>query len=70
MKKLTKILREKSIKELLKEEKKLREEIGKAQLERKAKQPKDTNRVMKKRKELAVVLTILKEKEELERLKI
>lgn len=69
MKKLTKDLRTKSIEELAKRESDLRQEIGKLTLEFKVNQPKNTNQLFRKRKELAVVLTLLQEKKELEELK-
>ncbi len=69
MKKLTKNLRDKSIKELIKAEQDLRKTIGKMMLEGKTNPPKDTNSLFKKRKELAATLTILAEKKELEKIK-
>lgn len=69
MKKKFKDLRGKSRQELGKETIKLREEIAKLMLERKVNQAKDTNILTKKRKTLAVVLTILTEKKEIENLK-
>ena len=64
MKKNTKTYREKTIKELEKENGSLREEIAKLQLSFKSNPPKDTNLLMKKRKQLAVLLTVLGEKED------
>ncbi|KKP36307.1 MAG: hypothetical protein UR23_C0020G0003 [Candidatus Roizmanbacteria bacterium GW2011_GWA2_32_13] len=64
MKKITKTYREKTSKELIKETVLLREEIAKLQLSFKGNPPKDTNLLMKKRKQLAVLLTVLGEKEE------
>ena len=69
MKKLVKDLRDKSINELMKRENALRQEIGKLTLEFKVSQPKNTNEIFRKRKELAVVLTVLQEKKDLEELK-
>lgn len=69
MKKLVKELREKPITELVKKENNLRQEIGKMTVEFKVSQPKNTNTIFRKRKELAVVLTVLQEKKELEELK-
>lgn len=69
MKKLTKSFQSKTVSELEKEEKKLREEIGKLRLEWKVNPPKDTNAIFKKRKELAVILTVISQKKELEKLK-
>jgi len=62
-------LKAKSIHELEKEAKDLREEIAKLRLELKVNPPKDTNVLMKKRKQLAVILTIVGEKKEIEKLK-
>jgi len=64
MKKITKTYREKTSKELVKETYLLREEIAKLQLSFKGNPPKDTNLLMKKRKQLAVLLTVLSEKKE------
>ncbi len=69
MKKLVKDLQTKSIGELSKREDSLRQEIGKSNLELKVSQPKNTNAIFRKRKELSVVLTVLGEKKELEKLK-
>ena len=69
MKKITKTYREKTSKELIKETQSLREEIAKLQLSFKSNPPKDTNLLMKKRKQLAVLLTVLGEKNEVESLK-
>lgn len=69
MKKLVKELQSKSLKELITRENSLRQEIGKLGLEFKVSQPKNTNTIFRKRKELAVVLTVLQEKKELEELK-
>jgi ribosomal protein L29 len=66
MKKITKIYREKTSKELMKEIYPLREEIAKLQLSFKSNPPKDTNSLMKKRKQLAILLTILSEKRDIE----
>jgi len=62
MKKITKTYREKNSGELVKEIQSLREEIAKLQLSFKSNPPKDTNILMKKRKQLAVLLTVLTEK--------
>lgn len=69
MKKLTKDLRIKTAKELTLRENALRQEIGKLTVEFKTNPPKNTNQLFRKRKELAVVLTILQEKKDLEELK-
>lgn len=70
MKKITKELTEKTIKELEKEAQKLREEIAKEKLEFKVNRPKNTNSLFLKRKRLAVVLTILSQKNEMASFKI
>ncbi len=70
MKKLTKTLQNKSIKELIGEEKNARSEIAKLRLEAKSNPPKDTNTMSKKRKNLAVLLTIMTQKRELEALSV
>lgn len=62
MKKITKTYTGKTKKELLKEADLLREEIAKLQLSFKSNPPKDSNILMKKRKQLAVLLTVLSEK--------
>lgn len=59
MKKAIKELKQKSDKELLKEQSNLRDEITKLELEKKINPQKDTNIVTKKRIRLAQVLTIL-----------
>lgn len=69
MKKNVKKLREKTIKELETEAQKLEKEITKLKLEWKMSQPKDTNVLYKKRKNLAVILTLLTAKKELEKIK-
>lgn len=51
-----------SVLELEKKVQELRREIAKLQLEFKINQPKDTNILMKKRKQLAVILTLIEEK--------
>ena len=69
MKKAIADLKTKSIKQLEIEISKLREEIAKLKLEIKINQPKDTNLLFKKRKQLARMLTVLTEKKEIERIK-
>lgn len=64
MKKLMKELTGKTVKELEKQSQVLREEIAKLVLNQKVNPPKDTNVIVKKRKELAVVLTLLTQKKE------
>jgi ribosomal protein L29 len=68
MKKEVKELKQKNIKELRKEIENIRQEIAKLKLEQKINPPKDTNLLKKKRKKLAVLLTVLKEKEDIENL--
>ncbi len=69
MKKVRNELKNKNQKELEKEEQKLREEIAKMKLESKVNPVKDSNALVKKRKRLAVVLTLLTEKKETEAVK-
>lgn len=64
MKKITKIYHGKTSKELVKDADSIREEIAKLQLSSKSNPPKDTNSLVKKRKQLAVILTLLSEKKE------
>lgn len=64
MKKITKIYHGKTSKELVKDADSIREEIAKLQLSSKSNPPKDTNSLVKKRKQLAVILTVLSEKKE------
>ncbi|MBI2049722.1 hypothetical protein HYT32_02365 [Candidatus Roizmanbacteria bacterium] len=70
MKKIIKEYKDKSVKELEAEERKLREEITKSRLERKTAQVKDTNVLARKRKRLAVVLTLKTMKQEAEKLQV
>lgn len=67
--KITKELREKTIKELEKEIVSLREDMAKSKLSFKVNPQKDTNLLSKKRKKLAVILTLLTEKKMIESLK-
>ncbi len=69
MKKITNELKGKNVKELERETQKLREEVARLKLESKVNAQKDTNTLTKKRKRLAVVLTVLTEKKEIEKLK-
>ena len=62
MKKIANEFKDKSIEDLEKEEIVLRQEIVKLQLEGKVNPQKDTNMLFKKRKRLAVLLTIKTEK--------
>lgn len=64
MKKSIAEIRQKTKNELIKESDTLRNEIAKLVLEVKVNKPKDTNIIGKKRKRLAVVLTLIKEKQE------
>jgi len=66
MKNIVKDYAKKSLSDLEKEAQTMREDIAKARLDMKAKPPKDTNIISKKRKRLAVILTLanaLKHKE-------
>jgi len=69
MKKITKELKDKTIKELEKEVPVLREDIAKSRLSFKVNPPKDTNSLDKKKKRLAGILTLLNEKKLVESLK-
>lgn len=62
----TKELLEKTIAGLQKEADEIREELARLALSSRVNPPKDTNMLGKKRKKLAVVLTILKQKKDLE----
>ena len=55
-------LRNKTIEELMKEKDEMRKEIAKLQLDFKVNRPKETNLLVKKRKKLAVMLTMIGEK--------
>jgi ribosomal protein L29 len=68
MKKTFKEIKDKSIKELEKETGSLRAEIAKLNLEAKINPPKNTNTRFLKRKRLAVMLTVLGQKQELEKI--
>jgi len=68
MKKIINELREKNSKELEKEKNDLYEEIAKYRVEKKINMQKDTHTMAKKKKKLAVILTLLTEKKELESL--
>ncbi|MBW7960324.1 50S ribosomal protein L29 [Patescibacteria group bacterium] len=69
MKKIIKEIRSKSIAELEKQRVSLAEEIAKMKLSKKAIPQKDTNLLKKKRKQMAILLTIMTEKKELEDIK-
>lgn len=64
MKKIRLELKGKSTGELEKEAQKLREEIAKLKLELRVNPPKDTNMLFKKKKKLAVILTLINESKE------
>lgn len=61
MKKIRSEFKGKSEKDLNKEAMRVREEIARLKLELKVSPQKDTNLIFKKRKRLAVILTLLKE---------
>lgn len=65
MKKLTKELNDKNLSQLEKDALTLREEINKMLLESKVNPSKDTNLIVKKKKRLAVALTLITQKKEL-----
>jgi len=69
MKKLIKDLKTKSLSELEKQKIFLMEEITKLKMTKKLVSQKDTNLLMKKRKQLAALLTVITEKKELEKIK-
>ncbi len=69
MKKTVKELRDKTIKELEKEQASLREDIAKSKLSFVVNPQKDTNALSKKKKRLAVILTLMNEKKMIESLK-
>ncbi|OGK09878.1 50S ribosomal protein L29 [Candidatus Roizmanbacteria bacterium RIFCSPHIGHO2_01_FULL_35_10] len=62
MKKVSSEFKGKSVSDLEKEERKIREEVAKLKLENKVNPPKDSNIIFKKRKRLAVILTLLNER--------
>ena len=53
----------KTVKDLVRDAQNLKTELAMLQIERKVKPQKDTNLMMKKRKQLAVMLTLIKQKE-------
>jgi ribosomal protein L29 len=67
MKKTTKELMGKTVKELEKQATALREDIAKTILNQKVNPSKDTNLLRKKRKQLAVILTVITQKGEQEK---
>ncbi|MCS6956342.1 MAG: 50S ribosomal protein L29 [Patescibacteria group bacterium] len=66
MKKIIKEYKSKTIEELEKEKEILSKEIAKLKIIMKINPPKDTNLLIKKRKQLAILLTVLSEKKLLE----
>lgn len=62
MKKITKSYIDKSTEELASEADKIKVEIAKLQVEKKTNPQKDTNTLFKKKKSLAVLLTIMSQK--------
>ncbi|MBI3620508.1 50S ribosomal protein L29 [Candidatus Roizmanbacteria bacterium] len=66
MSKKTKDMINKSVVELLKEATSAKEEIARLTVEAKVKPQKDTNMLLKKRKNLAVILTVINEKKQQE----
>ncbi len=68
MKKNYKKIQSQSVRDLEKEIGKLRNDIAKEGLSMKVNPPKDVNGVFKKRKSLALYLTVLSQKKELEKL--
>jgi len=64
MKKISKEFKEKTINELEKEKQLIAEELAKLKLLIKINPPKDTNVLVKKKKRLAIILTLLTEKKE------
>lgn len=63
MKKITKEYITKTVEEMKKEVEALHKEIAKLEIERKAKPQKDSNMVFKMKKRLAVILTVISQKE-------
>ncbi|QQS43957.1 50S ribosomal protein L29 [Candidatus Roizmanbacteria bacterium] len=63
MKKVTKEYINKTAEELKKEVESLHKEIARLEIERKAKPQKDSNMIFKMKKRLAVVLTLIRQKE-------
>ncbi len=68
MKKSVKEIKDKTVQELEKQAVSLVEEIAKLKLSEKSTPVKDSNAIAKKRKYLAVLLTVLSEKKEVENL--
>ena len=70
MKKFADEFRKKTVKELEKEEQSIRTDITKAKIDWSVNKPKNTNLISIKRKRLAVLMAVLYEKKELEKLKV
>jgi ribosomal protein L29 len=69
MKKYIKDIRKKTIKEIEKEIVNLKKDIVKSNIEWKINKPKDTNLISNKKKKLAVLMTVLYEMKELEKIR-
>ena len=63
MKKITKEYINKTVEEMKKEVESLHKEIAKLEIERMAKPQKDSNMIHKMKKRLAVILTVIRQKE-------
>lgn len=63
MKKITKEYINKTVEEMKKEVESLHKEIAKLEIEKKAKPQKDSNMIFKMKKRLAVILTVIRQKE-------
>lgn len=63
MKKVTKECINKTVEELKKEVESLHRDIAKFEIEKKAKPQKDTNMIFKMKKRLAVIMTVIRQKE-------
>ena len=69
MKKIKKEIQDKSISQLVTQEVTIRQELAKLVVEFKSNPPKDTNTIVKKRRQLAMILAVMGEKKEIEKLK-
>jgi ribosomal protein L29 len=69
MKKYVVDLRKKTIKELEKEVQDIKKDIMKARIDWKINRPKDTNLISNKKKKLSVLMTVLYEMRELEKIR-
>jgi len=63
MKKITKEYTNKTVEELKKEVESMHKEIAKLEIEKRAKPQKDSNMLFKMKKRLAVILTMMRQKE-------